>query len=293
MLKPTDPGIEVYIREIRGKRGLSQEEEIRLVRLIKQGSAEAAQKLVESNLLFVVGVAKRYEHRGLPFSDLIQEGNMGLITAARKFDEKRKVKFITYAVHWVRQIILKALAEQRSDIKLTIGRSRDWGLLVRAEDRLTGKLGRRPTVEEVLQEAKITSKHFLKLRENFAPIRSLDEEIREGLTLGRVLTSDDKSNRADDEWKRKEALLLLEQALDNLKAMAIRRGKRQQAQRLRTVVVQYLMGDGKGNLKVIGEQFGITKEMIRVDRDFALELLRRQLDPHKDFLKEVLYNDGG
>ncbi|MEX0980344.1 MAG: sigma-70 family RNA polymerase sigma factor, partial [Gemmatimonadota bacterium] len=115
--------LDLYLKEISAFPLISREEEVRLAREIEGGNEEALETLVRSNLRFVVMVAKKYQNQGVPLADLINEGNMGLIRAARKFDRTRGVKFISYAVWWIRQAILQALAEQGRTIRVPLNRA--------------------------------------------------------------------------------------------------------------------------------------------------------------------------
>ncbi|HZD05955.1 MAG TPA: sigma-70 family RNA polymerase sigma factor, partial [Longimicrobiales bacterium] len=137
--------LDQYLKEISAYPLIDREEEARLARLIRKGDEEALDKLVRSNLRFVVSVAKKYQNQGVPLSDLINEGNLGLIRAAHKFDETKGIKFISYAVWWIRQAILQALAEQSRVVRVPLNRAGALHRIGRRSSSLLQELGREPT----------------------------------------------------------------------------------------------------------------------------------------------------
>src|SRR2546425_2138683 len=130
-------------------RSLTQKEEIALARKVRAGDEEAMQELVKRNLRFVISVAKKYQNRGMALTDLIGEGNVGLMTAARKFDPDQGVKFISYAVWWIRQAILASLARQGRTVRVPLNRTADLSRIVRSAETLRQELRREPTAEEI------------------------------------------------------------------------------------------------------------------------------------------------
>jgi RNA polymerase primary sigma factor len=145
----------LYLKEIAKGRNLTTAEESQLAIRIRKGDRNALTILVQANLRFVVSVAKNYQNQGLPLADLINEGNMGLIRAARRFDEKKNFKFISYAVWWIRQSILQALAEQSRIVKLPLNRVGTLYKIGKAEMRLEQKYGRSPNYNEIASELNI------------------------------------------------------------------------------------------------------------------------------------------
>src|SRR4029450_12166045 len=135
---------------------LTTPQEIAIAKLVRVGNQEAMQELIKRNLRFVISVAKKYQNRGLPLTDLIGEGNVGLLTAARKFDPDQGVKFISYAVWWIRQAILSALANQGRAVRVPLNRARDLARIFREGERLKQELRRDPSIEEVAEAAKLT-----------------------------------------------------------------------------------------------------------------------------------------
>src|SRR5207247_432025 len=140
--------LDQYLHEVSKTPLLTQKEEIALARRVRAGDQESMQELVKRNLRFVISVAKKYQNRGLPLTDLIGEGNVGLLTAARKFDPDQGVKFISYAVWWIRQAILAALARQGRTVRVPLNRTADLSRIVRTAEYLRQTLRREPTPEE-------------------------------------------------------------------------------------------------------------------------------------------------
>jgi RNA polymerase primary sigma factor len=143
--------LDQYLKEISQYPLIDRAEEARLAKLIRKEDPEALDKLVRSNLRFVVSVAKKYQNQGVPLSDLINEGNTGLIRAAHKFDETKGIKFISYAVWWIRQAILQALAEQSRIVRVPLNRAGALHRIGRQSSSLLQELGREPTVQEIAE----------------------------------------------------------------------------------------------------------------------------------------------
>src|SRR5258706_7075259 len=143
--------LDQYLYEVSTYPLLKGNEEIEVARKIRAGDQDALQELVKRNLRFVISVAKKYQNRGLPLIDLIGEGNVGLLTAARKFDPDQGVKFISYAVWWIRQAILSALARQGRTVRVPLNRTADLSRIIKASEILRQKLRREPTPEELSQ----------------------------------------------------------------------------------------------------------------------------------------------
>ena len=155
---PTDElssSLDLYLDELSRYPLLAAEDEDRVARLARSGDGVALDDLVRANLRFVVSVAKKYQNRGMPFSDLIQEGNVGLVTAARKFDPDQGVKFISYAVWWIRQAILAALAKQSRVVRLPLNRATELARVIRVREDLKQSLSREPSSEEIAEIAEL------------------------------------------------------------------------------------------------------------------------------------------
>ncbi|MDD5039627.1 MAG: RNA polymerase sigma factor RpoD/SigA [Patescibacteria group bacterium] len=177
-----DHSLDVYLREINGTPLINAAEEARLAQQIRQGSKKALDKLTSANLRFVVSVAKQYQNQGLSLSDLINEGNIGLIKAAKRFDETRGFKFISYAVWWIRQAILQALAEHSRAVRLPLNRVGVLHKIGKTTARLQQTLGREPSSEEIAHELALS-----------------EAEVASTIVSGRDALSFDKPIGYDDE----------------------------------------------------------------------------------------------
>src|SRR5881398_1242315 len=158
-IAPNEPERDIldqYLYEVSTYPLLKGMEEIELAKKIRAGDPDALQELVKRNLRFVISVAKKYQNRGLPLIDLIGEGNVGLLTAARKFDPDQGVKFISYAVWWIRQAILSALARQGRTVRVPLNRTADLSRIVRTAEYLRQTLRREPTPEEIADATKLS-----------------------------------------------------------------------------------------------------------------------------------------
>ena len=165
-IAPSEPERDIldqYLYEVSTYPLLKGAEEIELAKKIRAGDGDALQELVKRNLRFVISVAKKYQNRGLPLIDLIGEGNVGLLTAARKFDPDQGVKFISYAVWWIRQAILSSLARQGRTVRVPLNRTADLSRIIKASEILRQKMRREPTPEELSQ----LQKNFGRLRDRF------------------------------------------------------------------------------------------------------------------------------
>src|SRR4030088_1874363 len=143
--------LDQYLHEVSKTPLLTQKEEIALARKVRAGDQDSMQELVKRNLRFVISVAKKYQNRGLPLTDLIGEGNVGLLTAARKFDPDQGVKFISYAVWWIRQAILSSLARQGRTARAPLNRTADLSRIIKASEIIRQQRGREPSREELAQ----------------------------------------------------------------------------------------------------------------------------------------------
>ncbi len=262
---PADGSLEQYLREISRYPLLDRDEEVRLARGIRRGEEEALDKLVRSNLRFVVTVSKKYQNQGVPLPDLINEGNLGLIRAARKFDETRGIKFISYAVWWIRQAILQALAEQGRIVRVPLNRAGTLHRIARCKAMLVQELGREPTAAEIAEEVNLPTEEV----ENTLAISrahiSLDAPVAPGED-GRLLDYlPDPASLSPDKPILEEALAeALEAALATLHP--------REAKVLR---LYFGLGDEDPmSLEGIGSRMGVTRERVRQIKQQALERLR-------------------
>ena len=178
MIIPDENSLELYLKDISKNEALSAEEEARLAVRIKQGDKKALEKLIKANLRFVVSVARNYQNQGLPLGELISEGNLGLIQAAKRFDEKRNFKFISYAVWWIRQAILRALADRSRITRVPLNRIGIIHKVGRTQSRLEQKFRRVPTMEEIAQELGLQESEVLEIQKIGNRYLSLDTPVQ-------------------------------------------------------------------------------------------------------------------
>jgi RNA polymerase primary sigma factor len=267
--------LDFYLQEISRIPLLKAEEEKALARLAFKGDIDAQEGLARHNVRFVVSVAKKFQNRGVPLMDLIGEGNVGLMTAARKFDPDRGVKFISYAVWWIRQAIQAALARHGRPVRVPLNRTADLNRLGRTTTLLNDRLGRAPTTEELVTATGLTRDAVRALSGLHVEAVRLDQPLREADERGRmerfVPLMQEGTDAATLARSRTEDL---EQALA---ALAPRDAK----------VLRLYFGLDDGNsrtLEEIGRMMGVTRERIRQLRDRALRQLREE---HGDKLRHL------
>ena len=258
--------LEKYLQEIGKVELISSEEEVRLAALIRQGCQKSLDRLTKANLRFVVSVAKQYQNQGLSLPDLINEGNLGLIKAAQRFDETRGFKFISYAVWWIRQSILQALAEQSRIVRLPLNKVGLTNRIQKAFSQLEQQFEREPSAEELAEllnmeldevsaSLSISSRHI-----------SMDTPISEGEdgTLLDVLENPN-AEKTDGELDHTQSL---KTEIDrSLKTLTERQKE----------VICYFFGIGVDHpmsLEDIGERFNLTRERVRQIKDKAITKLR-------------------
>ncbi len=257
--------IDAYWRDIQEFKPLSRDKETELVRRARAGDEEASHALVNANLRFVVSVAREYTGLGLSFSELISEGNCGLLEAVRRFDETRGFKFITYAVWWIRQAILKALAEQTRATRPPMSQVCDLHRVGKRTSQLEQRLGRDPTLGELAAESGISM-----------------ERLRSALQLGRRDVSLDTPIHPDHRDDTFLSLLSAEPAMPGEKlerealAEAMEACLNELDQREARIVCAYfgLRGYEPCTLEQIGCLCGLTRERVRQIRDRALAKIR-------------------
>jgi len=265
--KVDEGALALYLEDIKNHPLLSRAEEAELARRIRAGDQLALEKLVRSNLRFVVSVAKKYQNLGMSLPDLISEGNVGLVRAAQKFDETKGVKFISYAVWWIREAILKALAENSKTFRLPINRATTLNKISKKEAELTQKLGREPKPEEVAEAMDMDVDEVRKLMNVSRKSLSLDAPLFEGeeKTLFSYLSDDegpDPEESTFESAREKE----IRETLDSL-----------QPREAKIVKLYYgLDGNEPLTLREIGSIFNLSRERIRQIKERAIERLRHQ-----------------
>jgi RNA polymerase primary sigma factor len=254
-----------YLGEIASSIPLSSSEEVNLARKIKKGDELARNRLVEANLRFVVSVAKEYQNRGVPLTDLISAGNVGLITAAERFDEKKGFKFISYAVWWIRQAILKALAEQSRTVRLPLNKIGLLYKISKASRLLQQERSDAPKPEDIAKELDV-------------PV----EEVRETLLCGRSMRSLDATFKEEEDHSLLDILADdRQESPENLVMRGCLRGQIDTALgslvgREAEIVKLYFGLDGEEpmTLDQIGARFGLTRERVRQIKEKAIHRLR-------------------
>ncbi len=257
--------LDQYLFEVSKTPLLTAQQEIAIARRVRTGDEEAMQELVKRNLRFVISVAKKYQNRGLALTDLIGEGNVGLLTAARKFDPDQGVKFISYAVWWIRQAILASLARQGRTVRVPLNRTADLSRIVRTAEMLRQELRREPTPEEIAHSTGLT----LDVVQSLAALNT--SEVRLDAPL------DPEGDRSlierfiADEQGDPEA-----QAMDKFLSEEIEGALRTLPPRDAKVLRLYFGLDGgrEHTLEEIGGMLGVTRERVRQLRDRALKRLR-------------------
>ena len=257
--------LDQYLYEVSMTPLLTPQQEIAIAKRVRGGDPEAMQELVKRNLRFVISVAKKYQNRGLPLTDLIGEGNVGLLTAARKFDPDQGVKFISYAVWWIRQAILASLARQGRTVRVPLNRTADLSKIVRTAETLRQELRREPTPEEIAHATGLSLDVVQSLAAlNTSEVRldaPLDPEGDRSL-MDRFVAED--GNSAED------------QAMDAFLSEEIESALRTLPPRDAKVLRLYFGLDGgrEHTLEEIGGMLGVTRERVRQLRDRALKRLR-------------------
>ncbi len=262
---PVDGSLDQYFKEISRYPLIDQEEEVRLAEAIRRGEREALDKLVRSNLRFVVSVSKKYRNQGVPLSDLINEGNLGLIRAARRFDGTRGIRFVTYAVWWIRQAILQALAEQSRIVKVPLNRAGALHRLARRKASLVQELGREPTAREIAEGMDVTVEEVEQTLAIASSHLSLDAPMFHGEQSSLMECLPDLLSRGPEEQT-------FENALADSLAAALSTLEEREAQILRLYFG--LAGYAPRSLEEIGTEMGVTRERIRQVKERALGRLR-------------------
>jgi RNA polymerase primary sigma factor len=257
--------LDKYLQEIGKVELITAEEEVELAQRIKAGDQRALEKLTKANLRFVVSVAKQYQNQGLTLPDLINEGNLGLIKAAQRFDETRGFKFISYAVWWIRQSILQALAEQSRIVRLPLNKIGSINKINKAYASLEQAHERPPSAEEIATKLEMSEMDVKESMRNSGRHVSMDAPLVEGedSNLYDVLNSDDSPN-PDDELMVDSLRTEIERSLATL------------TPREGDVIRLYfgLNGQHPLTLEEIGEKFDLTRERVRQIKEKAIRRLK-------------------
>ncbi|MBK34615.1 MAG: RNA polymerase subunit sigma [Gemmatimonadetes bacterium] len=260
-----DESLDQYLQEIGEVNLLTADEEVTLAKRIKKGDQVALEKLTKANLRFVVSVAKQYQNQGLSMGDLINEGNLGLIKAAKRFDETKGFKFISYAVWWIRQAILQALAEQSRIVRLPLNRVGALHKIGKASSGLEQEFGREPSPGEIADELDMTDYEVMDTLKISSRHLSLDAPFNEGEDNSLLDVLDDPEQLDPDEPLLDDSLKReIEKALATLTPREAE-------------VISLYFGINREHsltLEEIGERFGLTRERVRQIKEKAISRLR-------------------
>ncbi len=257
--------LDKYLQEIGKVDLLTPDEEVELAKRIKEGDQIALEKLTKANLRFVVSVAKQYQNQGLSLGDLINEGNLGLIKAAQRFDETRGFKFISYAVWWIRQSILQALAEQSRIVRLPLNRVGSLNKISKTFSELEQKYGREPSPEELAEVLEVTTAEVVDTMKISGRHVSMDAPFVQGEENSLLDVLENDGEETPDQGLMTDSLRReVQRALSTL------------TQRESDVITLYfgLSGEHAMTLEEIGEKFNLTRERVRQIKEKAIRRLR-------------------
>ncbi|MDD3058916.1 MAG: sigma-70 family RNA polymerase sigma factor [Sphaerochaeta sp.] len=258
--------LSIYLKEINRIALLTPEEELVLARRAQQGDEFARKRMIESNLRFVVNVAKKYQNQGLPLSDLINEGNIGLMTALEKFDPEKGYHFISYAVWWIRQAIMKAINEKSRAVRLPLNRTNELLQIQKAQRSLMKDLNTEdPSMEEIGELAGFDAQHVSNLLSISRELVSLDAPVFNDGSASNI------GDFLEDETQNPERSLIDQSLKDDVRSLLATLSDKERE------IIELRFGlDGKNpmSLKEIGELYNLTKERIRQIEKKAIERLR-------------------
>jgi RNA polymerase primary sigma factor len=266
-LKPemTTDSLQLFLKDIGKVRLLTAQEEVDLAKRIERGDLDAKQRMVESNLRLVVSIAKNYRNQGLPFLDLIQEGTLGLVRAAEKFDYRKGFKFSTYATWWIRQAIARALADKARTIRIPVHIFERLNKIRRAERSLLTAFGREPTAEEIADVIGIKPEEVDSIKRSAQAPVSLEKPVgdEDGSEFGQFIADE----RAESPFERAAEILTREALREALENLSYRER--------RVLELRYGLGDEQPlTLDELGRTFNVTRERIRQIENQSLKKLK-------------------
>jgi RNA polymerase primary sigma factor len=259
--------IEKYLQEIAKEKLLTSEEEVKLAKRIREGDPEALEKIVKANLRFVVSVAKQYQNQGLPLSDLINEGNLGLIKAAEKFDETKGFKFISYAVWWIRQSIMQSIVEQARIVRLPINKVGSYNKIMQTMQLFEQEFQREPTNEELESILNISKSEIDELIKGASRHISMDAPMSDDEEAGSMYDILQDTDMAETDKNMMTESLQKE----------VRKALRVLPARDAEILCFYfgLKGEGYMTLEEIGGMFNLTRERVRQIKERSLRRLTK------------------
>jgi RNA polymerase primary sigma factor len=268
----TTDSLQLFLKDIGKVRLLTAQEEVDLAKRIERGDLDAKQKMVESNLRLVVSIAKNYRNQGLPFLDLIQEGTLGLVRAAEKFDYRKGFKFSTYATWWIRQAIARALADKARTIRIPVHVVEKLNKIGRAERKLVTELGREPTPEEIAEVTGIEPDEVDSIKRSAQAPVSLEKPVgdEEESEFGQFIADE----RAESPYERAAEILTKEALREALENLSYRER--------RVLELRYgLGGEHPRTLDEVGRTFNVTRERIRQIENQSLKKLQSLAEAQK------------
>jgi RNA polymerase primary sigma factor len=273
-LKPdmTTDSLQLFLKDVGKVRLLTAAEEAELAKRIERGDLDAKQKMVESNLRLVVSIAKNYRNQGLPFLDLIQEGTLGLVRAAEKFDYRRGFKFSTYATWWIRQAIARGLADKARTIRIPVHVVEKLNRIRRAERKLVTELGREPTPEEIAAVTGIEPEEVDSIKRSAQAPVSLEKPVgdEEESEFGQFIADE----RAESPFERAAEIFTKEALKEALENLSYRER--------RVLELRYgLGGEDPRTLDEVGRTFNVTRERIRQIENQSLKKLQTLAEAQK------------
>jgi RNA polymerase primary sigma factor len=268
----TTDSLQLFLKDIGKVRLLTAQEEVDLAKRIERGDLDAKQKMVESNLRLVVSIAKNYRNQGLPFLDLIQEGTLGLVRAAEKFDYRKGFKFSTYATWWIRQAIARALADKARTIRIPVHVVEKLNKIGRAERKLVTELGREPSNEEIAEATGIEPEEVDSIKRSAQAPVSLEKPVgdEEESEFGQFIADE----RAESPYERAAEILTKEALREALENLSYRER--------RVLELRYgLGGEHPRTLDEVGRTFNVTRERIRQIENQSLKKLQSLAEAQK------------
>ena len=268
----TTDSLQLFLKDIGKVRLLTAQEEVDLAKKIERGDLDAKHKMVESNLRLVVSIAKNYRNQGLPFLDLIQEGTLGLVRAAEKFDYRKGFKFSTYATWWIRQAIARALADKARTIRIPVHVVEKLNKIGRAERKLVTELGREPTPEEIAAVTGIDPEEVDQIKRSAQAPVSLEKPVgdEEESEFGQFIADE----RAESPYERAAEVLTKEALREALENLSYRER--------RVLELRYgLGGEHPRTLDEVGRTFNVTRERIRQIENQSLKKLQSLAEAQK------------
>ena len=265
MIVPDESSVELYLKDISKNKSLSAEEESKLAVKIRSGDKKALEKLINANLRFVVSVARNYQNQGLPLGELISEGNLGLIQAAKRFDEKRNFKFISYAVWWIRQSILRALADRSRITRVPLNRVGIIHKVGKTQSKLEQRFSRMPSASEIAEELGISEDEIITIQRIGNRSMSLDTPLQSDDSTGLIDLLHDENQEMPD-------TNLIEMSMANSIGKVLETLNERERQVLK---LYFGMGeDAPYTLDEIGKQLHLTRERVRQIKEKAIHRLK-------------------